>query len=103
LLRPGLHVHDLRHTCNTLAADSASLRELMARMGHSSTRAALIYQHASRDRDRAIAAAVSARIEAARPELEGHARGTNGGLGRKRPKDKRTRQRPDRAANSESG
>jgi hypothetical protein len=39
-----------------------------SRMGHNGTRAALIYQHASRDRDRAIAAAVSARIEAARPE-----------------------------------
>ena len=51
---PGLHFHDLRHTGNMLAAESASLRELMARMGHSSTRAALIYQHASRDRERAI-------------------------------------------------
>jgi len=30
----------------------------MARLGHSSTRAALIYQHASRDRDRAIAEAL---------------------------------------------
>ena len=73
---PGLHFHDLRHTGNMLAAESASLRELMARMGHSSTRAALIYQHASRDRERAIAAAVSARVEAARPKAEGHGRGT---------------------------
>ncbi|MGH9004282.1 MAG: hypothetical protein ACRDYV_14245 [Acidimicrobiia bacterium] len=46
----------------------------MARMGHSSTRAALIY-HASRDRERAIAAAVSARVEAARPERQGARRG----------------------------
>jgi hypothetical protein len=30
----------------------------MARLGHSSTRAALIYQHATRDRDRAIADAL---------------------------------------------
>jgi integrase len=73
---PGLHFHDLRHTGNMLAAESASLRELMARMGHSSTRAALIYQHASRDRERAIAAAVSARVEASRPKVEGHDRGT---------------------------
>ena len=72
----GLHFHDLRHTGNTLAAEGASLRELMARMGHSSTRAALIYQHASRDRERAIAAAVSARVEAARTNVEGHDRGT---------------------------
>jgi hypothetical protein len=30
----------------------------MARMGHSSPRAALIYQHATADRDKAIAAAL---------------------------------------------
>ncbi|MFI9594437.1 tyrosine-type recombinase/integrase [Nonomuraea sp. NPDC052265] len=42
----GFHFHDLRHTGNTLAAQSgAILRDLMTRMGHSSTRAALIYQH----------------------------------------------------------
>lgn len=58
---PDLHFHDLRHTGNTMAAATgASLRELMARMGHSSTRAALIYQHATTDRDRAIAAGVEA-------------------------------------------
>ncbi len=54
--RPGLHFHDLRHTGNTIAADTgASLRDLMARMGHDSPRAALIYQHASREADQAIA------------------------------------------------
>jgi hypothetical protein len=36
------------------AATGASLRELMERMGHSSSRAAMIYQHASRDRDEAL-------------------------------------------------
>ena len=41
---PELHFHDLRHTGNTMAAaQGASLKELMERMGHSSTRAALIY------------------------------------------------------------
>lgn len=35
-----------------------SLRELMTRMGRSSTRAALIYQHATQDRDQAIAQAL---------------------------------------------
>ena len=30
----------------------------MVRLGHSSTRAALIYQHATRDRDQAIATAL---------------------------------------------
>jgi hypothetical protein len=38
----------------------------MARIGHSSTRAAMIYQHATRDRDHAIAVALDALIEAAR-------------------------------------
>jgi len=55
----GLHLHDLRHTGSTMAASTgASLRELMERLGHSSPRAALIYQHATRDRDEAIAAAM---------------------------------------------
>ena len=56
---PGVHFYDLRHTGGTLAAATgASLKELMARLGHSSTRAALIYQHATRDRDQAIAMAL---------------------------------------------
>jgi integrase len=56
---PGLHFHDLRHVGGTLAAATgASLKELMARLGHSSTRAAMIYQHATRDRDEAIAKAL---------------------------------------------
>jgi len=55
-----LHFHDLRHAGNTLAAATgASTRELMARMGHASPRAALIYQHATSDRDQAIASALS--------------------------------------------
>jgi integrase len=38
---PGFHVHDLRHTGNSLAADTgASLADLMARIGHGSARAA---------------------------------------------------------------
>jgi integrase len=57
---PEIHFHDLRHTGNLLTATAgASLRELMARMGHASTRAALVYLHDSEDRQRAIAAAVS--------------------------------------------
>jgi integrase len=49
---PTFHFHDLRHTGNTLAAGTgASTKELMARMGHASARAALIYQHASEERD----------------------------------------------------
>ena len=56
-----LHFHDLRHTGNTLAAATgASTRELMARMGHASAEAALRYQHATRERDQVIAAALGA-------------------------------------------
>ena len=59
----GFHFHDLRHTGNNLAAASgASTRELMHRMGHGSMRAALIYQHATSERDREIAAALDLRI-----------------------------------------
>lgn len=59
----GFHFHDLRHTGNMLAAETgASTRELMHRMGHSSIRAALIYQHATSERDRAIAAGTDQRL-----------------------------------------
>jgi integrase len=59
----GFRFHDLRHTGNTLAASSgASTRELMHRMGPASTRAALIYQHATSERDQEIAAAIDAWI-----------------------------------------
>ncbi|HYP46352.1 MAG TPA: tyrosine-type recombinase/integrase [Propionibacteriaceae bacterium] len=58
-----LHFHDLRHTGNHFAAASgASTRELMGRMGHASMRAALIYQHRTRERDRAIADSLDALI-----------------------------------------
>jgi hypothetical protein len=63
-LPEGFHFHDLRHTGNNLAAASgASTRELMHRMGHASMRAALIYQHATSERDQEIAASLSRRIE----------------------------------------
>jgi integrase len=53
---PVIHFHDLRHTGNTLTAEAgASLRELMERMGHSSTRAAMIYLHSTSERQRALA------------------------------------------------
>jgi integrase len=58
--RPDLRFHDLRHTGATLAAVSgATLKELMARLGHSTPAAAMRYQHAAADRDRAIAEALS--------------------------------------------
>jgi integrase len=64
---PSLHLHDLRHTGGTLsAATGATLKELMARLGHSSVRAAMIYQHATRDRDKAIAKALGTFVREAR-------------------------------------
>ena len=64
---PGVHFHDLRHTGGTLAAATgATLKELMARLGHSSPRAAMIYQHATSDRDQAIAQALGTLARQAR-------------------------------------
>jgi len=61
----------------------------MARMGHSTMRAALIYQHASQTRDQRIAEAISENVKQAqhpktkrerkrrmRSGQKGHARGT---------------------------
>lgn len=52
-----LRPHDLRHHAATLTArmPGVTTKELMARIGHASPRAALIYQHATAERDRAIA------------------------------------------------
>lgn len=62
-LAPGVHLHDLRHAGLTLAAQSgATLRELMSLAGHSSPRAAMIYQHAAAERGAVIAAGVSDRL-----------------------------------------
>jgi integrase len=58
--RPDLRFHDLRHTGATLAAATgATLADLMQRLGHSTSAAAMRYQHAAADRDRAIAEALS--------------------------------------------
>lgn len=63
--RPDLRLHDLRHTGLTLAAATgATTVELMHRAGHSSSVAAMRYQHATKDRDRVIADALG---ELARP------------------------------------
>ncbi|WP_211215884.1 tyrosine-type recombinase/integrase [Catelliglobosispora koreensis] len=62
-----LHLHDLRHTGSTWSSrGGATLKELMSRIGHSSTRAAMIYQHADRERDQAIAAVLDELIASAR-------------------------------------
>jgi hypothetical protein len=48
------------------ASQGATLRELMERMGHSSPRAALIYLHATRERDERIAAGMGKAFVAAK-------------------------------------
>jgi integrase len=80
---PGLHFHDLRHTGNQFAANSAAksgagLRDLMARMGHDSERAAMIYQHEARGADKAITDAIDTHVEdeKRRPDDQGGATGT---------------------------
>jgi integrase len=68
---PDLHLHDLRHTGATYAADTgASTRELMQRLGHTSARAALIYQHARDERDEAIAEGLNDAIRKARSKAK---------------------------------
>jgi integrase len=75
----GLRFHDLRHTSATLSiAAGASTRELMARMGHSSSAAALRYQHVMAGRDAAIAAALDELIEAASTLAERPASASSG-------------------------
>jgi integrase len=52
----GLHFHDLRGSGATWAAQAgATIAELMARLGHSTATVAMRYQHATTERDRAIA------------------------------------------------
>lgn len=65
----GLRIYDLRHHALTLAARKPGIttKELMARGGHSSPRAALRYQHASRERDREVADYLDDVIAAAKP------------------------------------
>jgi integrase len=85
-----LRLHDLRHHAATLTARMPGIttKELMARIGHASPRAALIYQHATADRDRAIAsflddqmATVERPVLAAVVGLEASTRGAGVGLG----------------------
>ena len=66
---PAMHTHDLRHHAATLMAQMPGIttKELMARIGHSSPRAALIYQHATAERDREVAAFLEGRLDATRP------------------------------------
>ena len=64
-----LRPHDLRHHAATLTARMPGIttKELMARIGHASPRAALIYQHATPDRDRAVASFLEEIMAASKP------------------------------------
>lgn len=54
--RPQVRPHDFRHAGAVMAARSgATVRELMARLGHTDPKVAMTYQSATADRDRAIA------------------------------------------------
>lgn len=89
---PPTHFHDLRHTGNTLTANAgANLRELMARMGHSSSRAALIYLHSTDERQREIADALGTLAAAELKRKTGRARRSAGeGSGTRRARRPRS-------------
>lgn len=61
--------YDLRHTGNTLAADTgAKLKDLMVRAGQSSERAQLIYQQSKKMHQRKIATTMDADVRRQRQE-----------------------------------
>ena len=57
--REGVRIHDLRHSAGTMAASLGTLKETMVRLGHSTPKASLLYQHAAAGRDREIAEGLS--------------------------------------------
>jgi hypothetical protein len=48
---------------STSSGSGAGLRDLMARMGHDSERAAMIYQHEARGADQLITSAIDAHVQ----------------------------------------
>lgn len=75
----GVRIHDLRHHAATITAykTGVTTRELMARLGHRSDRAALRYQHATEERDREIASFIDEVIEAAEARRRERAESAN--------------------------
>ncbi|MFF9013441.1 tyrosine-type recombinase/integrase [Streptomyces sp. NPDC014870] len=64
--------YDLRHTGNTLAADTgAKLKDLMVRAGQSSERAQLIYQHSTKAHQRKLADDIDADVRRQRAAVRG--------------------------------
>lgn len=70
---PDLRLHDLRHHAARMMArmPGVTTKELMARIGHASPRAALIYQHATEERDEAIADYMDQQVAASRSAESG--------------------------------
>ena len=67
----GLHLHDLRGSGATWAATTgATVAELMGRLGHRTPTVAMRYQHATAERDQAIAGRLGALLRAVGPEPE---------------------------------
>lgn len=67
---PNVRFHSLRHLSSTTAASAgASIKELMARMGHATSDASVRYLNRSTQRDAEIAAAMDIRITAERDVL----------------------------------
>jgi hypothetical protein len=59
--RPRLTWHDLRHTGATLAYQAGgSVRDVQHRLGHATSRAAMIYAHTADDSDSRLAARIGA-------------------------------------------
>jgi integrase len=57
---PQVRFHDLRHVARVYAAEAgATLPKLMARLGHATPAAALVYLHARSDRDNELTDALS--------------------------------------------
>lgn len=62
--KPALHFHDLRHFGGVMAAlTGATTREVMDRLGHTTTTAAMHYQHVAAGRADALAERLSALAE----------------------------------------
>ena len=66
--RGDMRIHDLRHFAGTMAARVANLPETMARLGHSTVRASLLYQNVVSGRDAEVAAALSVLAEGVTPQ-----------------------------------
>jgi len=86
---PKAHFHDLRHLAATLAAATgAGTKELMYRLGHVSPQAALRYQHATSERDVAIADAIDELLRSARSVTDAPVRPLTGTDGPQRDPDR---------------